>query len=345
LGDADKTIPADGEETAVRRREFIALFIGSAAVGPGLQPLSMRAQTPKNLPTIGILGADAAANQGWLWANFVERLRVLGWTEGRNVAIELRWAEAHVDRYAEIAAEFVRLKVDVIVTSSTPTALAAKQATTVIPIVFTNASDPIGNGLVASLSRPGGNVTGFSTQLAETAGKRLEFLRSIVHGLRRLAILYMNDVAALREMGEARAAADKLGFESITSEIASAEDIVTSFEALKDNADGLYVCNTNLFNEIRKHIVALELGAKLPAVHDLRGWVAAGGLISYAPDSVDLFRRAAGFVDRILRGAKPGEIPVEQPTRFFLAVNLSTAMTLGLTVPPELIGVADEVIE
>jgi putative ABC transport system substrate-binding protein len=345
LGDTDQTIPAGGKETAVKRREFIALIIGTAAVAPGLRPLAVRAQTPKKLPTIGILGADTAANQGRLWANFVERLRVLGWTEGRNLAIELRWADAHVDRYAEIAAEFVRLRVDVIVTSSTAPVLAAKQATSVIPIVFTNASDPIGNGLVASLSQPGGNVTGFSTQLTETAGKRLEFLHSMVPGLRRLAILYVNDAAAVREMGEARAAAGKLGFESIPSEIARVEDIVTSFDALKGTADGLYVCNSNLFNENRDRIITLELGAKLPAVHDLRAYVAAGGLVSYAPDNVDLFRRAANFVDRILRGAKPGEIPVEQPTRFFLAINLKTAGLFGLTVPPELIGVADEVIE
>lgn len=328
----------------MRRREFIVSMIGSAVVAPGLR--SVRAQTPRKLPTIGILGADTEAIQGRLWANFVERLRVLGWTEGRNVAFELRWADAHVDRFAEIAVEFVRLGVDVIVTSSTPSVLAAKHATSVIPIVFTNASDPIGNGLVASLSRPGGNVTGFSTQLAETAGKRLEFLRNIVPGFRRLAILYMNDDAAsLREMGEARAAAGKLGFESIRSAIARAEDIVSSFESFKDSADALYVCNTNLFNSNRDRIIALELGAKLPAVHDNRGFVAAGGLLSYAPDNADLFRRAADLVDRILRGAKPGEIPVEQPTRFFLAVNLKTAAILGLTVPPELIGVADEVIE
>ena len=253
----------------------------------------------------------------------MQRLRELGWIEGRTVAIEYRWAEGRSERFAEIAAEFVRLKVDVIVTSGTAV-LAAKQATSVIPIVFAVAGDPVGTGLVASLARPGGNVTGLSIQATDLAGKRLELLREVVPGLRRLAIMAnVGNPAAVLEMGEVQATARTLGLEVATFEIRRAEDIAPAFEALKGRADALYVCADPLVNTNRIRINTLALGARLPTMYGFREYVEAGGLMSYGPNFPDLFRRAADFVDKILRGAKPADIPVEQPTKFDLVINLN----------------------
>ena len=326
----------------MRRREFITLLGGAAAAWP----LAARAQQPGKLPTIGFLGAATPAAWGQWVAAFVQRLRELGWIEGRTVAIEYRWAEGRSERYAEIAAEFVRLKVDVIVTQATAAVLAAKQATSVIPIVFAVAADPVGSGLVASLARPGGNVTGLSIQATDLAGKRLELLREVVPGLRRLAIMAnVGDPGAVLEMGEVQAAARTLGLEVATFEIRRAEDIAPAFEALKGRAEALYVCADPLVITNRIRINTLALGARLPTMYGFREYVEAGGLMSYGPNFPDLFRRAADYVDKILRGAKPADLPVEQPTKFDLVINLTTAKALGLTVPPTLLARADEVIE
>ena len=326
----------------MRRRRFITLLGGAAAAWP----LAARAQQPGKLPTIGFLGATTpSAGSQWV-AAFVQRLRELGWIEGRTVAIEYRWAEGRTERSAEIAAEFVRLKVDVIVTSGTAPVIAVKQATSIIPIVFAAAGDPVGTGLVASLARPGGNITGLSIQAADLAGKRLELLREIVPGLRRLAVLAnVGNPAAVLEMGEVQAAARTLGLEVVTLEIRRAEDIAPAFETLKGRADALYVCADALVNTNRIRINTLALGARLPTMHRSREYVEAGGLMSYGPNFPDLFRRAADYVDKILRGAKPGDIPVEQPTKFDLVINLITAKALGVTIPPTLLARADEVIE
>jgi putative ABC transport system substrate-binding protein len=276
----------------------------------------------------------------------VQRLRELGWIEGRTITIEYRWAEGRDERFAEIAAEFVRLKVDIIVTSGTPQVLAAKHATSVIPIVFAGAGDPVGSGLVASLARPGGNATGLSTQSTDLAGKRLEILREVVPGLRRLAILAnVGNPAATLEMNEVRAAARTLGLEVITLEIRRGEDIAPAFEALKGRAEALYVAIDALANASRIRINTSALGARLPTMHGSRDYVEAGGLMSYGPNVPDLWRRAAEYVDKILHGAKPGDIPVEQRTKFDFVVNLTTAKALGLDVPPMLLARADEVIE
>ena len=326
----------------MRRREFITLLGGAAAAWP----LAARAQQPAKLPTIGFLGASTPSAQSQWVAAFVQRLRELGWIEGRTVAIEYRWAEGRSERFAEIAAEFVRLKVDVIVTAGTAAVLAAKQATSVIPIVFAVAGDPVGSGLVASLARPGGNVTGLSIQATDLAGKRLELLREVVPGLRRLAIMAnVGNPGAVLEMGEVQAAARTLGLEVATLEIRRAEDIAPAFEALKGRADALYVCADPLVITNRIRINTLALGARLPTMHGIREYVEAGGLMSYGPNFPDLFRRAADYVDKILRGAKPADIPVEQPTKFDLVINLTTAKALGLDVPPTLLARADEVIE
>ena len=275
----------------------------------------------------------------------MQRLHELGWTDGRTVAIQYRWAEGRAERSAELAAELARLKVDVIVTGGNA-ALAAKQASSAVPIVFALVDDPVGMGLVASLARPGGNVTGLSFQAADLAGKRLALLREVMPGLRRLAIManveYPN---AASEMREVQIAARTLGIDAATFEIRRAEDIAPAFEALKDRADALYVVGDALVITHRVRINTLALIARLPTIYVVREYVEAGGLMSYGPNFPDLFRRAADYVDKILRGAKPGEIPVEQPTKFDLAINLTTAKALGLTVPPTLLSTADEVIE
>jgi putative tryptophan/tyrosine transport system substrate-binding protein len=325
----------------VKRRAFISLLGGVAA-----WPLAARAQQPAKLPTIGFMGAANSSSYGQWVAAFVQRLRELGWIEGRTVAIEVRWAEGHTERLAEIAAEFVRLKVDVIVTHSAVPVLAAKQATSVIPIVFAVAADPLGTGLVASLAHPGGNVTGLSVQWTDIAGKRLELLREVVPGMRRLAIMAnVGAPAAILEMGEAQAAARTLGLEAATIEIWRADEIATAFDALKGRAEALYVCVDPLVSAHRIRIITLAQGARLPTMFAFREFVEAGGLMSYGTNFSDLYRRAADYVDKILHGAKPGDIPVEQPTKFDLIINITTAKALGLEIPPTLLARADEVIE
>jgi putative ABC transport system substrate-binding protein len=326
----------------MRRREFITLLGGAAAAWP----LAARAQQARKLPTIGFLGAATPSVASQWVTSFEKRLRELGWIEGRTVAIEYRWAEARTERYSEIAAELVGLKVDVIVTWASAPVLAAKQATMLIPIVFAAQMDPVGAGVVASLARPGGNVTGLSIQQTDTASKRLELLREVVRNLGRLAIMgNAGAPGAVLEMREVQATARTLGLEVTTREIRQAEDIAPAIEALKSRADALYVATDPLVFTNRIRINTLALGARLPTIYGSREYVDAGALMSYGPNFSDLFRRAADYVDKILRGAKPGDIPVEQPTKFELVINLKTAKALGLTVPPNLLATADEVIE
>jgi putative ABC transport system substrate-binding protein len=326
----------------MRRREFLGVLGGAAAAWP----LAAQAQQPRKLPSIGFLGPSTPSVSSHWAAAFARRLRELGWIEGRTVAIEYRWAEGRNERFAEIAAEFVRLKVDVILTTGTTSVQAAKQATSVIPIVFAIAGDPVGAGLVDSLARPGGNVTGLSNQSTDLAGKRLELLRDVLPGLRRLAIIAnAGNPYTMLEMGEVRAAARVLGLDVATLEIRRAAEIVPAFQALKDRVDALYVVNDPLVNSNRARIHTLATAARLPTIDNNRDYVEVGGLMSYGPNFPDLFRRAAEYVDKILRGAKPADLPVEQPTKFDLVVNLVTAEALGLSVPPSLLARADEVIE
>jgi putative tryptophan/tyrosine transport system substrate-binding protein len=324
----------------MKRREFITLVGGAAASWP----LTARAQQPAKLPTIGFLFADAPAVFSPWFAAFVERLRALGWTEGRTIAIEYRWSDGP-ERDAEIAAEFVRLKVDAILTDG-PSVPIVKRATAVIPIVFALASDPVGGGLVANLARPGGNVTGLSLQATDLAGKRLGLLREVVPHLRRLAIMVDAGFAqSALEMAEVEAAARTLGIEVAPLEIRRAEDIAPAFQALKPRPDALFLVGAPLIDANRARIIEPALGAGLPTIFSNRYAVRAGALMSYGASFSDLFRRAADLVDKILRGAKPGDLPVEQPTKFDLVINLKTAKALGLTVPDELLALADEVIE
>jgi putative tryptophan/tyrosine transport system substrate-binding protein len=324
----------------MRRRDFIGLFGAAAA-----WPLAAGAQQAAKLPTIGVLGtATATVWSPWTTA-FVRRLRELGWIDGRTVAIEYRWAEGREAHYAEITAEFVRLKVDIILTAGAA-APAAMQATSVIPIVLAIVGDPVGTGLVASLARPGGNVTGMSYQSTDLAGKRLELLREMLPGLRRLGIMAnVGYPAAVLEMGEVQATAGTLGLDVARLEIRRAEDIAPAVESLKSGADALYACTDALLAAERVRINTLALATRLPTMFAIRDHVQAGGLMSYGPDYSDLFRRTADIVDKILRGTKPADIPVEQPSKFYLVFNLTTAKALGLTVPPSLLARADEVIE
>jgi putative tryptophan/tyrosine transport system substrate-binding protein len=321
------------------RRQLITLLGGAAA----MWPLAAKAQ--QKLPTVGFLGTTSPSSWGpWVVA-FAQQLRDLGWAEHRTVTIEYRWAEGRNERFAEIAAEFVRLKVDVIVTSGGAVA-AVKQATSTIPIVFAVANDPVGSGLVESLARPGGNVTGLSLQASDVAGKRLELLREVIPGLRRLALLAnIGYPAAMLEMNEVQRMARALNIQVFALEIRRAEDIPAVFATLKGQAEALYVCTDPLISTHRIRINTLAAIARLPTMHSVREYVEAGGLMSYGASYPDLFRRAAGVVDKILRGAKPGDIPVEQPTKFDFVVDLTTAKAIGLDLPPTLLARADEVIE
>jgi putative ABC transport system substrate-binding protein len=329
------------EGNIVKRREFIALVGGAAAA----RPFAARAQQAGKVPTVGFLSTTTPAAMGPWIAALEQRLSELGWIKGRTVAIEYRWAEGHADRYGEFAAEFVRLKVDVIVTT-VPAVAALKQATSVIPIVFALATDPVGGGLVTSLARPGGNVTGLSMQATDLAGKRVELLRDIVPGLKRLAVLGNVGIPqVVLEMHEVEAASPKLDLHLVPLEIRRADDIAPAFAALKDRADAMYVCTDPLSVLNRVQINSLALGARLATVHGIREFAEAGGLLSYEASFTDQFRHVADLVDKILRGTKAGDIPVEQPTKFELIINRATAKALGLSIPQTLLATADEVID
>jgi putative ABC transport system substrate-binding protein len=327
----------------MKRRELLGVLGGAAAFA---WPLVAHGQQPRKLPTIGFLGA--ATRSAWSpWvADFVQRLGELGWIEGRTVAIEYRWADARNERFAEITAEFVRIKVDIIVTAGTAVVTAMRETST-IPIVFALAVDPLGMGLVGSLARPGGNITGLSLQAPDLAGKRLELLREVVPNLRRLAVMaHVGNPQVLLETREVQAAASMLGLSVVLSEIRQAEDIAPAFKVLDGRADALYVCsNDPLVHANQVRINTLALAARLPAIYANKEYVVAGSLMSYGPNVPDLWRRAAEYVDKILRGTKPADLPVQQPTKFDLVVNLTTAKALGMTIPESFLLRADEVIE
>ena len=323
----------------LKRREFVTL-LGGAAVG---WPIAVRAQQGR-LPTIGFIGTDATLWSPWTIA-FLARLRELGWVEGRTIAIEYRWSEGRPERVAEIAAEFIRLNVNLIVANASAV-LTLKQVTSAIPIVFVLGIDPVGGGLVASLAQPGGNVTGLSVQQTDLAGKRLELLHEVVPGLRRLAIMAnVGYPQAVLEMREVQEAARTLRLEVAALEIHRGEDIVPAFESLRPPADALYLVGDALSTANRTRIITLVLTARLPAIFNYREFVQAGGLLSYGPSFPGIFRRAADYVDKILRGTKPADLPVEQPTKFDLVINLTTARALRLTIPEAFLLRADEVIE
>jgi putative tryptophan/tyrosine transport system substrate-binding protein len=326
----------------LKRRELITLLAGASA-----WPFAARAQQQAGkVPTIGYLGPNVEPVDRPRIAAFAQRIGELGWTEGRSVIIERRAADGLIERASEIAIEFVRLKVNVLLTSGDACGLAAKRATTVIPIVIAIIGDPVGSGLVASLARPGGNVTGLSFVQGDTAGKRLELLREVVPGLRRPAILanLANPGTAL-DFEAAQVAAHALSMEPVKLAIQRGQDIPAAIGSLNGRADALYVCADAIVNSNRVRINTLALEARLPVMHSFRDNVEAGGLVSYGPDILGMYQHAADLVDKILRGAKPADIPVEQPTKFALVINLKTAKALGLTIPESLLARADAVIE
>ncbi len=325
----------------MRRREFIKLIGGVAVAWPSVG----HAQQSGKLPTIGFLGVDPAMWSSWT-AGFVDRLSALGWIDGRTVTIEYRWAQGRPELHAKFAAEFAQLNVNVIVTSGAAVP-AIMQATSSIPIVFAVANDPVGAGMVKSLSRPGGNVTGTSLQTLDLAGKRFELFREAIPNVRRLAI--MADASfpqAMLELAAVKDLARKFSIEVIPLEIRGTDDIAPAFDRLKaEKADALYVVINELLNANRLRIVTSAQSAKLPTIYGTRDWVLSGGLMSYGPNFPALFGRAAEITDRILHGTQPGDIPVEQPTKFELVISLKTAKSIDLTVPPTLLTRADEVIE
>ncbi len=330
---------------SLRRREFLVL-LPSAAVALGWPHAVSAQRRQARVRTIGFLGATTPTIWSANLAAFIARLRELGWIEGSSIAIEYRWAQGRDDRYAELATELARAKVDVIVTAGTTAVMAAKKATSTIPIVFAAAGDPVRTGLVASLARPGGNVTGLSNLQTDLGGRRLALLRDVVPGLKRLAIMGNVDSPLISlEMNGVQAAAAGLGLDAFIVEVTKAEDIGPRIEALTGKADALYVCSDPFLTTHRVRIHTLALSARLPTMNTFREYVVAGGLMSYGPNFADLFRRSGDYVDKILRGAKPSDIPVEQPIKFDLVVNNTTAKALGLAIPESFLLRANEVID
>jgi putative tryptophan/tyrosine transport system substrate-binding protein len=325
----------------MKRREVVALLGGVAA-----WPLAARAQQPRRY-TIGHLSAGAAAAAPELWAVYVDALRELGLVERKNVTFERRYAENRLDRLPELAADLVHLNVDVIVTVGTLAPLAAKRATTTIPIVMANAGDPVGSGLVASLARPGGNITGMSLMAPDLGAKRLELLKEVLPRVFRVGILWnaANPYSAL-VFKETENAAPILGIQLQSIEVRGPNDIDTDLPAAMQQPIGaLITVEDPLTFSHRKRIADFAASNQLPTIHGLREYVEVGGLMSYGTNQADLFRRAAGYVEKVLKGAKPADLPVQQPTKFELVINLKTAKALGLDIPATVLARADEVIE
>ena len=326
----------------MRRREFITLIGGAATAWP----LAVRAQR-SSIPRVGYLFAFRQAESQDLWQACRQGLRELGYREEQNIILESRWAEGQYDRLPGLVDDLLRLKVDVIVTATTPASRAAKVATNTIPIVFVAVADPVSVGLVATLARPGGNVTGFSLLTSDLSGKRLEMIVGIVRkGLRVAIMMNPDNPSNAIFLDETQLAARKLGIELQPSDARNPQEIEQAFAvAVGQRVDALIVFDDPVLWSYRALIVALAAVRKIPAMYGFRDFVDDGGLMSYGPDRPDQYRRTAVYVDKILKGATPADLPVEQPTKFQLIVNRKTATSLGLTVPETLLATADEVIE
>ena len=324
----------------IGRRQFITLVGGAAAA----LPLAARAQEAGSKHTVGILSASGTPTLNTV---FIAALSELGWVEGKNVVFEHRYADNRLERLPGLAADLVRLKVDVIAAAGTLAPLAAKQASSTIPIVMTAAGDPLGSGLVASLARPDGNVTGMSLMAPDLGGKRLELLKEVLPRLARVAVLWnaANPYSVL-VFNQTQAAGRTLGIEVRSVEVRGPDDFDSAFEAARGlHPDALITVEDPLTASYRTPIAEFTARQQLPSLHGIREFVAAGGLMSYGANLADLFRRAAYYVDKILRGARPADLPVQQPTKFELIINLKTAKAFGLQVPSSLLARADEVIE
>ena len=330
----------------MRRAAALIVAFALAILAP---PLAADAQPLAKVPRIGFLAAFSPTPEV---SHFIEAfrqgLRDLGYVEGRNIVIEYRWAHSSFERLPDLAAELVRLKVDIIVAVVTQASLAAKNATGTIPIVMVGVSDPVGSGLIASLGRPGGNITGTSGMAAELVGKQLELLKETVPKASRVAVLWnpANPVWQAQMLRETQVAARALGLRVQLLEARGPDELEGAFAAMtRERASALLVQVDVIFALHARRLADLAAKRRVPAMYGSREHVEAGGLMSYAPNIPDLFRRAATYVDKILKGAKPADLPVEQPTRFELIINLKTAKALGLTIPPSLLVRADQVIE
>ena len=323
-------------------------FVNSVALGILAVPLAAEAQQTAKVPRVGWLSPGSSASDENFLASFRDGLRELGWVVGQNIAIDSRWAEGRFERLPDLAVELVRLKVDAIVASVTQASLAAKRATGTIPIVMVGVGDPLGSGLVASLARPGGNVTGPSSMLAEASGKQLELLKETVHKASPVAVLWnpANPVWQAAALRQTEVTAGALGLRLQLVGARGPDELEGAFEAMtRARAGALFVPADIIFVRHAQRIADLAARHRLPAMYGFREHVQAGGLMSYAANFAVMFRRAATFVDKILKGAKPAELPVEQPTKFELVINLKTANALGLTIPQSLLLRADEVIQ
>jgi putative ABC transport system substrate-binding protein len=328
----------------MKRREFITLLGGATIVWP----LAALAQQPlAKVFRIGFLGNSTAELEANLVGPFRDGLRALGYEEGRNIVIEYRWAEGKYERFPALIAELIALKVDVIVTAGTPASLAVKKATTSIPLVMVAVGDPVATGLVASLGRPGGNITGLTSMSSEMEGKRLELLKEVVPKITHVAVLWNagSPIQAIEE-GEVRAAAQVLGMKMLSLGVRTQEEIEDALAAIvRERPGALLVLADRLFLHHRTHIMDFAAQHRLPGVHAYRELVEAGGLMSYGPSYADMHRRAATYVDKILKGAKPADLPVQAPTKYEVVINLKTAKALGLDAPAPVLARADEVIE
>ena len=327
------------------RRAFIGRMGGSILAAP----FAVEAQQAGAVPRVGYInpGYASAPIRRRRWEAFREGLRELGWVEGRNIALEARWAEGKYDRYPALAADLVRLKVHVIVAIGGAATKAAKQVTSTIPIVMSLVTEPVESGLVASLARPGANVTGTSIMAADLVGKQFEVLKQAVPRISRVAVLWNPaNPGGAAQLREAEAAAQALGVQLQALEARAPQEIDSAFAAMtRDQVGALVVLGDAILYNQREQIAELAAKSRLPSASALRDYAEAGGLIAYGADSLDLERRAATYVDKILKGAKPADLPVEQPTKFDLVINLQTAKALNLTIPQSVLARADEVIQ
>jgi len=327
----------------MNKRRKLLIAIGSALA----TPLSSIAQQQIKVSRIGLLSPTTSSDSVHLHQAFQLGLRERGWVEGKNISFEYRYAEGRSDRLPELAADLVRLKVDVIVTAFTSEAQAAQKATKAIPIVMAAAGDPVANGLVASLARPGGNITGLSQMISELAGKRLELLKEMIPKLSRVAVLWnAQSASSTLYWKELQLPARQLGIQLHSLEVRIPNDFEKAFEdATRAGAGAVVITGAPVITTNRKRIADLAAKSRLASIHQTSTFADAGGLMTYGPDQPDMFRRAATFVDTILKGAKPADLPVEQPTKFELVINTKTAQALGITIPAVVMVQATRLIE
>jgi len=322
-------------------------FLGVLAGGLMAAPIATEAQSQAPLPLIGMLSPFSPSDSAPWYQAFLQGLRDLGWIEGKNVNITYRYAEGRTDRLPGLVADLIQLKVDIIVTSVTPDTLAARNATRTIPIVMASAGDPVASGLVESLARPGGNITGLTQIAPELAAKRLELLKEMTPKLSRVGVIWNpEDLIAAQIWKDIQRPARQLGLQLLSLEVRTSQDFPKAFDgATRARVGALAITPSPLFVTNEQRIADFALKRRLPSIFHLKGFVERGGLAAYGPDRSELFRRAATYVDKILKGAKPADLPVEQPTKFELVINFKTARAIGLTIPPSLLGRADEVIQ